>query len=420
MGFELQINTHTTGAQTDPAVAMAADGSFVVVWSSFQGADNDDFNAVNGRRYSATGMPLGADFQVNTYTTESQGSPAIAVAPGGSFVVVWENFEYGGVYPVDDVVNIRARIYDANGNGGADILVNEPPDEAVYHPDVAMDPSGNFIVVWEGSYANSDGSGTAVWGQRFDASGTALGGNFQVNTYTTSHQFDAAVSAGNDGSFVVVWQSFGSDGSSYQVRGRRFAANGNPQGSDFAVNTYPDGPQTAADVAVDPDGGFTIVWESFATPGNDADPFSIQGRRYNAVGNPLGIEFQVNTYTTSGQGKPSIATSSLGPLVVWESSGSAGTDSSLAVNASVQRRAFLPSEQARSDDVQVNTYTPSFQWRPAAAMNESGQVVVVWESLGSAFTDGDGFSIQGQRFLLPIFADGFESGDVTAWSSSSP
>jgi hypothetical protein len=34
-GGEFQVNTYTTGSQSDPAVAAAADGAFVVVWESW-------------------------------------------------------------------------------------------------------------------------------------------------------------------------------------------------------------------------------------------------------------------------------------------------------------------------------------------------------------------------------------------------
>ena len=34
-------------------------------------------------------VPLGDDFQINTYTTGGQGGPAVALADNGEFVVVW-------------------------------------------------------------------------------------------------------------------------------------------------------------------------------------------------------------------------------------------------------------------------------------------------------------------------------------------
>src|SRR5206468_598967 len=52
-------------------------------------------------------------------------------------------------------------------------------------PDVATDGAGNFVVVWQ---SDQDGSYTGVFGQRYDSTGTAVGTEFQVNTYTTSQQ----------------------------------------------------------------------------------------------------------------------------------------------------------------------------------------------------------------------------------------
>ena len=51
---------------------------------------------------------------------------------------------------------------------------------------------------------NRDG---AIFGQRHDASGAEVGGEFAVNTTTASDQRNAAVAVHDDGSFVVVWQS---------------------------------------------------------------------------------------------------------------------------------------------------------------------------------------------------------------------
>jgi len=72
-------------------------------------------------------------------------------------------------------------------------------------------------------------------------------------------------------------------------------------------------------------------------------------------------------------------------------------------------------------EFQVNTYINLDQYLPAVATDARETFVVVWDSIGgSADTDNDGSSIQGQRYSTPIFADGFESGDTSAWSSTTP
>ena len=74
-------------------MAADADGDFVVVWSS----NNQDGSlaGVFGQRYTSAGAAVGAEFQVNTYTTSQQRCPAVAADADGDFVVVWESLRPG-------------------------------------------------------------------------------------------------------------------------------------------------------------------------------------------------------------------------------------------------------------------------------------------------------------------------------------
>jgi hypothetical protein len=84
-----------------------------------------------------------------------------------------------------------------------------------------LNAGGNFVVAWN-SY-NQDGSGSGVFGHRFDPGGSPLGSDFQVNSYITGTQASAEIATDASGNFVVVWESNGQDGSSYGVFGQRFA-----------------------------------------------------------------------------------------------------------------------------------------------------------------------------------------------------
>ena len=67
----------------------------------------------------------------------------------------------------------------------------------------------------------------------------------------------------------------------------------------------------------------------------------------------------------------------------------------------------------------MNTYTTSHQGYSSVAAGLSGEFVVVWESKGSYGSDSSGYSIQGQRFsTIYIFGDAFEAGDTSEWSST--
>lgn len=108
--------------------------------------------------------PLGGEFQVNSYTTESQDFPEVARNADGEFLVVWESD-----YPP---FSLLGQGYDAAGEPiGSEFRVN-PIGKFGGAPSIAADPDGNFIVVYV--------SNTGVVGQKYDPSGTPLGALFGV------------------------------------------------------------------------------------------------------------------------------------------------------------------------------------------------------------------------------------------------
>jgi hypothetical protein len=377
---------------------MDPDGNFVVVWQSQESAGTDtSYASIQGRQYAADGQPVGDQFQVNTYTTSGQGSPAVAMDPDGDFVVVWQSDGSAGDDSSEQ--SIQGQRFAANGAPvDGEFQVNTYTTNRQNLASVAMDPDGGFVVVWSSAGSGgTDSSETSVQGQLYAANGAPVGGEFQVNSYTTSYQFDPAVATDADGNFVVIWQSYESetDPGSWSVQGQVFAANAMPVGEEFQVNTYTTSSQLSPSVAVDADGAFVVAWYSQGSAGTDTSAASVQARRYASNGMPVGAEFQVNTYTTSTQVAPSVASDADGDfVVVWQSFGS-GTDAS---SWSVQGQAFAADTTPVGGEFQVNTYTSSGQQNPAVAMDPHGNFVVTWQSYGSAGTDTSYYSIQGQRY----------------------
>ena len=81
-GGEFQINTYTTYGQQEPVVAPGLGGEFLVVWYSFGSFGTDDWaSSIQGQRYDAAGMPLGGEFQINTYYQQKSGG-ACGGGPG--------------------------------------------------------------------------------------------------------------------------------------------------------------------------------------------------------------------------------------------------------------------------------------------------------------------------------------------------
>ncbi len=111
---------------------------------------------------------------------------------------------------------------------GDEFQVNSYTSNNQQNPSVAIDADGDFVVAWQ-SYTQ-DGSDEGIFAQRFDSLGTPQGSEFQVNSYTSNSQFRPSVAIDADGNFVVAWQS-NQDGYSYGIFAQRFDTSGTPQGS---------------------------------------------------------------------------------------------------------------------------------------------------------------------------------------------
>ncbi len=418
VGGELQVNTVATGFQGFPAVAMApgTDSDFVVVWESSPSIDASS-DGIRLQLFAADGTPVGGESQVNTYTTGVQKRPAVAIEPGGEMLVVWESEGSAG----DDVGSRSIQAWASGAPAGGEFQVNTYTPYAQSSGAVAASPNGDFVVVWasRGS-AGPDTSSGSIQGRIFASDATPRTGEFQVNTYTLSYQSYPAVATAPNGDFVVVWHSDGTLGSDVQppsVQAQRFNPAGAPLGGEFQVNSHTTNAQRFPAVAVAPGGEILMVWQSLGSAGADNSSTSIQGRLFNSVGVAVGEDFQINTFTPSTQATPSVAVGDGRQFVVtWQSDGSSDSDSS---SYSIQRQDLAADATAVGGELQVNTSTAADQWYPAVAPGRGGRFVVVWATYDPATSS---YSIEGQRMVQPhyVFADGFESGDTSAWSSSVP
>jgi len=390
VGPEFQVNTQTSGRQYFASVASDASGNFVVVW---YGATDGNLFGVFAQRYDNAGAPDGSEFQVNTYTTSYQGAPVVASEPSGAFVVAWDSKD--SVQEGSGNPGVFGQRYDLAGNTvGSEFHINTHTTNKQVSPVIAVDPNGDFVVVWNS--LDQDLSGYGVFGQRFNAAGDTLGGEFPVNTYTTGQQSNPSVTWLASGDFIVVWT--GDDAvSSRGVFGQRYASSGSPAGGEFQVNTETLGSQDYPDVAADANGNFVVVWG-----GEDGDDRGIFGQRFDSAGDTVGGEFPINAHTTGVQQHPSVASDARGNFaVVWTDR--SGQDGDVR---GVFGRRFDASGNPLGGEFQVNTYTSGIQrFRPGEAVSSDpiGNLVVVWEDDGGH--DGSEYGVFGQRYAALVAID---------------
>lgn len=310
---------------------------------------------------SAQPTPVGNELQINTYTTGDQSRPDVATDPDGNFIVVWQSGTLATPGPDGSDAGIQGRRYTSAGVAlGSELPVNTYTTTRQAAPAVAMDGLGNFIVVWQsGTYSvdGPDGDDGGIQGQRFNSDGTPAGGEFQINTYTTGYQGAPAVAADATGSFVVVWNR-NAYFLDYQVAGRRFASDGSPVGDEFLVS----GSGTGPDVAVQP-GGFVVVWQ--------APPFIFDGgsaaQRFASDGTPLGDEL-LNLGSNSGAVGPAVSADADGDfVVVWRNFYADTTEG----------RRFAADGTPLGGQFQLNTTTGT-SFFPDVASDAAGNFLAVW------------------------------------------
>ena len=88
LGVELSVNTSETSQHEAPAVAIADNGAFTIAW---QGRDGNG-DGITARAYDSNGNALTVTDQVvNTTVNGLQDAPDVAMASDGSSLVVWRN-----------------------------------------------------------------------------------------------------------------------------------------------------------------------------------------------------------------------------------------------------------------------------------------------------------------------------------------
>lgn len=145
----------------------------------------------------------------------------------------------------------------------------------------------------------------------------------QVNTVTTGGQAESAVATDAQGGFVVVWTSYaeaGVDADGGSIQARRFDRHGTPAGDDFLVNSATTLDQFRPRIAMRPGGEFVVAWSSYAHPADDLDDSAVAVRSFDASGTPAGVELEVNTVTSGVQRFPDVAVDPVTGnfVVVWE------------------------------------------------------------------------------------------------------
>jgi VCBS repeat-containing protein len=355
-------NTQTTAAETrgsQNAVAMDDSGDYVVTWSS----RNQDGNnwGVYARRFNSSGVAITSEILVNQTTTHEQNAARVATDANGNFVVTWTSRNQdapGGI-------GVYARRFSAAGTAlSGEFQVNTTSSGDQFAPVVAMNRGGQFLIAWQGE---GTGDSAGIFFRRYAADGTALTPvEIKVNPADrgTENTPTAAIDAA--GNSAIFWEV------NKHIYFQRFNSAGTAVGSETQVDDE-SATISAPAVAMDGSGNFTVVYRE------EAVLTGVWGKSYNADGTLRGTDFEVD----SGDGaSPSIAMAADRQfLVTWQKTGDGDF-------TGIYARKFNADGSTNGGVYLVNQFTTGTQQNASAAMSSEIDSVIVWSGQGSGDTDG--------------------------------
>ena len=396
-----------------PDVGVDEQGRRIYVW--------EDFGQPNGialRRFDGSGNPLeDPRLIVPEVGNSNPQRPRLAVAADGSFMVIWQSSEDLGGGSTERW--IRGQLFSSNGaaSGPAQIvssiatgLAGALVDSDIAALRLADGTSGGFVAVWSSGNPNpmgSDNSSTSIQAQRITAAGVPTGNQIEVNTITQSGQRLPSVTEMADGGFFVVWVE-------PKLQGQRFTAAGAKDGNQFEISTVFSNAKDQPDVAIGWDGTILVVWEDNE---DFSEPSEIRARFYDSELNAQGPDFRVNTVIDNAQDLPRIG--DYGPkgfLVTWESfQSSAGADTD---SDSVQARIVTGPNTFDGPQSQFNIWGTGTQGAPASH-GWYGRLATDWDGKGNAQDPPPGNTehVMGRTIDHCLFCDDFSWG-LWRWTST--
>jgi cysteine-rich repeat protein len=355
---EFMVNTLTDLHQQNPDVAVAPDGSFIVVWEGDEEREEHTARHVFARRYDAEAASSSAEIRLDGPEMEYSYGPAVDMSPEGRSVVVWTTILGGAAMAVG---------LDPSGRPAAEAFVVAWTSSGVPTPSVGMAYDGSFVV----AYCGSGG----ILAQRYDPEAEATGPAIEVSTtpHLDSVPFGIgpALATDAEGGFLMAWTR-GDRDESLDVYGQSFGPGGESLTSDFLVNTTVRLDQSRPAAAISETGTHVVVWEGRLP---DSDAWGIYGRLLDEESRPLGPEFMVNETPNGSQSVPDVAMDEGGGfVVVWDSSGPGDSVYDIAF------RLYAPDGTPLTGERKANLFTRSLQSVPSVDMTPDGRFVIAWQS----------------------------------------
>jgi hypothetical protein len=444
------------------AVVPSIEGGAIVAWTDQRFVDGDIYaqriNGVGEVQWTVDGVPVcdAADIQMNV----------LGVSDGqGGAILAWSDMR-------DGEADVYAQRIDADGNlmwpTGSPSTDGVPVCDTADHQTWVMivsDGAGGAIVAWEQGVMTS-----ALYAQRLDENGDIQWPeNGVVVSDAIGLQTDPRMISDGAGGALLAWTD-GRDtaNTNFNVYAQRLSASGDTHWAGDLQVCAEDGAQWRPAIAADGAGGMFVAWEDVRSSedwaiwaqhigGSGAVYWpaggimladnTMSGQRNlqgaaDGLGGAVFVWMDLRNYPVSGRDIYAQRVTAAGAM--WPAGGvmlcAAGQNQAApAIGSPAPGTVLVSWTDYRDDPVRSDLYgltildgttligpphgyeisTAAYsQYGSAVGRMTSGDALIVWQDSRNLATGVDLYAQGG--FLTRIFADGFESGDTTAWTSVSP
>lgn len=327
----------------------------------------------------------GSEFLVNSNTTDSQHAPEADTLSNGNYVIVWVDYGVGTTSSTD----IKGQVFNAEGAAvGAEFVVNDITLADQIQPAITALENGTFVVSWT-DISRTVESDAGIRAQIFHNSGTPIGNSFRVNTVGgRGVQSKSDIAELNNGNFIITWDD--PAGVYYQL----FNADGTEVGDDTLgspLNRASRDPSVSALV----DGGFVVAWQDYSRAYLDQSGSAIVAQKFDVNGVKVSNEFLVNSTYNSTQNQPEVQALNNGNyIIIWGDSSKGGT------NPDIRGQFFQSDGIQIGSEFIVNDTLSNVQVHPTIDVLSDGNLAIAWLDRSGQGADTSGDAIR-TKILAP-------------------
>jgi hypothetical protein len=182
-----------------PDIAVNSKDEMIVVWADNSSGVFDTDYRVYFQRYDRNGTALGNSVRVFAYEAFQQ-QCTVCVGRDDNFLVVWEDFSTGSSI-------LTAQWFDPAGNKVNGQISVSPSSYHNILPKIAMAPDGSFAIVWIQYTLGPIVDYFNVYAQWFDSQSNKVGARVPIYTDNVTSLIYSQIGADSQGKFLLAWDA---------------------------------------------------------------------------------------------------------------------------------------------------------------------------------------------------------------------